>query len=114
VRFEPGLLWRAARDACVAWGGYLATVADGGENDFLRATFSGPSGTSPWIGGTDEVSEGSWRWVTGEAWAYQNWAGGEPNNSGDEDFLHIYPSGQWNDCRDACGALSYICERDTP
>ena len=52
-----------------------------------------------WLGGTDEANEGTWQWITGEAWGYGNWATGEPNDAcGGEDYLHIYyDMDTWND-----------------
>ena len=38
------------------------------------------AGSSYWIGGTDEVTEGQWKWVDGEAMSFENWAAGEPND----------------------------------
>ena len=40
---------------------------------------------------------------------YTNWAGGEPNNSGNEDCTQIYTDGEWNDqtCSDS---LDYVCK----
>ena len=52
-----------------------------------------------WLGGTDAANEGVWETVTGEPWVYSNWMSGEPNNSGDEDYLELYSwgGGGWND-----------------
>ena len=41
--------------------------------------------------------ENVWKWVTGEEWTYSNWNDNEPNNSGNEDGLHFYSNGKWND-----------------
>jgi hypothetical protein len=35
--------------------------------------------------------------VTGEPWKYTNWAGNEPNNSGNENYLQRWNYGRWND-----------------
>jgi hypothetical protein len=57
----------------------------------------GTGGGNVWIGGNDAVTEGTWVWETGEPWAYSNWNAGEPNNSGNEDYIMMYSSGLWND-----------------
>ena len=45
----------------------------------------------PWLGATDVVQEGVWRWITGEAWTYSNWLPGEPNNHfPGEHYLHFF------------------------
>ena len=54
-----------------------------------------------WIGFNDEATEGSFVWYDQSTVTYTNWAPGEPNQSGDEDCVQIYPTGanpgQWND-----------------
>jgi hypothetical protein len=54
-----------------------------------------------WIGGTDSVAEGEFRWIDDNntiiSAGYTNYNTGEPNNAGDEDCLEIAPTGKWND-----------------
>lgn len=84
--------WTGARDACAAMGGHLVTVTSAAENNFIYNLW--PSG---WIGLTDEAVEGQFRWITGEAYSYTSWNGGEPNNAGDEDYVQFVGAGRWND-----------------
>ena len=82
---------------------HLATITSQGENDFVTSLLQ-PSGFG-WLGGIQTAgalspSDG-WRWVTGEPFAFTNWAAGEPNDLPfDEIFLEINWTGFWNDC---CG-----------
>jgi len=88
------------------WGGHLATINDAAENDFLDVHFGG---SAPWIGFSDQATEGTWAWHAGDggSWtgdqtggsgtSYVNWAGGEPNNAGNEDFAQLRSDGLWND-----------------
>jgi len=48
---------------------------------------------------TDEVTEGTFKWANGEAVTYTNWAPGEPNNLGNEDYaeFNFGGVGKWND-----------------
>ena len=72
------------------------------------------------IGLSDEETEGTFRWVTGELIEYQNWRKNEPNNDipsrGGEDYVELYQDGTWND---ACGQLDGVgfimeIDKETP
>ncbi len=108
------LTWNEAKTAASAktyYGlqGYLATVTSAEENTFIMNKIS--TSGQPWLGGSDNATEGTWLWVTGpesgSSFSYSNWKStGEPNNGGttgtDEDYLEIYSSdktepGTWND-----------------
>jgi hypothetical protein len=84
-------------------GGYLVTVTTLAENNFLFNLW--PNG---WIGLTDEVVEGQWRWVTGEPFSWSNWNSGEPNNAGNEDYIQFVGGGKWNDLPNV--SLPYVLE----
>ena len=91
--------------------GYLATITSADENEFVRSVLPNYK-----LGASDYVVEGDWRWVGGpEAgqlfWVgnpdgavqnemYNNWGGGEPNNSNNEDTVQMYSNGIWNDAGD--------------
>lgn len=119
--------WSAAKSAAeaqTAYGatGYLVTITSVEENDFVSDRLTGDG----WIGAQDSGTEGTWKWMTGpEAgqtfWIgtasgsaqngmYEAWAGGEPNQAGEEDCAETYvSSGTWNDF--PCGAsLGYVVE----
>ena len=96
--------WTDAKANCAAMGGHLVTVTTSGENSFLYNLW--PSG---WIGLTDEVTEGTWKWVTGETYSYTSWNPGEPNNSGNEDYVQFVGGGKWNDLPNGY-SLPYVIE----
>ena len=59
-------------------GGHVAVVCSAGENEFLRSSLLADEA---WIGYSDEITEGDFRWVNGENCSYTNWNSGEPNNT---------------------------------
>ena len=97
-------VWTTARTNCSNMGGHLVTITSSGEQNFIYGLW--PSG---WIGLTDEVTEGTWRWVTGETYSYKNWNSGEPNNSGNEDYVQFVSNGRWNDLNNN-NNLAYVLE----
>lgn len=103
-RSTGSMTWTNARQACLNMGGHLVTVTSAAENTFIFNLW--PSG---WIGLTDEVVEGQWRWVTGEPYSYQSWNSGEPNNSNNEDYIQFVGGGRWNDLNNS-SSLPYVLE----
>jgi hypothetical protein len=103
-RSTGSAFWSNAKANCDAMGGHLVTVTTSAENNFLYNLW--PSG---WIGLTDEVNEGVWRWVTGETYSYTSWNGGEPNNAGNEDYVQFVGAGRWNDLPNTV-SLPYVLE----
>ena len=102
-RSTGSMTWTNAKAACLNMGGHLVTVTTAAENTFIFNLW--PSG---WIGLTDEVTEGQWRWVTGETFSWANWNGGEPNNSNNEDYIQFVGGGKWNDLPNV--SLPYVLE----
>lgn len=96
--------WTTAKQNCINMSGHLVTVTTAAENSFISGLW--PSG---WIGLTDEVTEGVWKWVTGETYSYTSWNGGEPNNSGNEDYIQFVGAGKWNDLNNN-SSLPYVLE----
>lgn len=119
---RPGIRWKEAKDEAESsanyfYGlkGYLATLTSADEAQLAGKQAAGTG----WIGGTDEQTEGVWKWATGpEAGAIMtdtNWNTGEPNNAGgNEHYAHItnpnLPNairGSWNDLPNAGGTGLY-------
>ncbi|MDA7676359.1 hypothetical protein N8584_00040 [bacterium] len=94
---EGSFTWHEAKADAEARGGHLATITSELEQNKIWAL----GAQSEWLGGTDEGSEGNWRWVTGEAWDYTNWdtSLNQPdNNNGKEHYLHFHNGRSfWND-----------------
>ena len=122
---------------------YLATITSETEQAEVGLQI-GDVGINAWLGGNDTAVEGEWRWTEGpegledggqgrQFWqgksngsavngSYENWGGGEPNDSGGEDYLQISqasnPIASWNDLPDTNTAGStyqpegYVMEVD--
>lgn len=73
--------WRSAQELAETMGGYLVTINDEAENNWLMANFANENTNFLWIGLNDENQEGEFVWVNGESVTYLNWADGEPNNN---------------------------------
>ena len=102
--YSTGKTWANAKTVCEELGGHLATSTSAEKNTFLHSLIS----ANTWLGATDEVTEGTWVWVTGETWDYTNWYSTQPNNDGNS--LYISGStGTWYDGA-ATTSLGYICE----
>lgn len=92
--------------------GYLVTITSSDEDAFI---YNNVPQSQIWFALTDELTEGQWRIDAGPekgtliktsngqysgniVGQYNNWAGGEPNNSGNEDYAVTKWNGtQWND-----------------
>ena len=67
-----------------------------------------------WMGYNDRRREGVWEWEDGTPSGYENWGGGEPNDTGageDCGQLNRYTDGGWND-EPCANSLPFVCELD--
>lgn len=101
--------WNSAQAEAESLGGNLVSINSQAEQDWLTNTF----GTQRmWIGFTDRDNEGSYEWISGDPVSYTNWAPGEPNNAGGQDYAVINwnTNGQWDDQRADQSVLRGIIE----
>jgi len=96
--------------------GHLVTISSQIENDSILSMISPLSGQPHvWIGLHDSNLEGSFEWVTNEELIFTNWNDGEPNNSGDEDYVIMHGSnhtnpGSWGDQPNSVNLYRHILE----
>jgi Ca2+-binding RTX toxin-like protein len=115
---EGSFSWEDARANAESRGGHLATITSEEEwNAIVQSLGATLNYSATWLGATDSLEEGNWEWITGEAWGFDRWVDGEPNNSGDEDYLQWYGSPEpgeasWNDLANGYG-LNYLLELET-
>lgn len=101
--------WTASQQEAICLGGDLVTINSQEENDWVWETFGddneNPNNWRLWVGLTDQVTEGQFEWVSGEAVDFTNWNVTEPNNSGGEDFVVLISFGMWNDVAETTSPL---------
>jgi len=103
--------WYEAKTICKYLGGHLATIANGEENTVAYVL---SNGQNVWLGGRDLENEGVWSWVTDEAFTWNAWNSGEPNNyvyndEGCENYLIQLADGSWND-EPGYYKFPFVCE----
>ena len=101
------MTYTSAKALCESDGAFLAVPRSDAENDFITWLFPG---SHVWIGINDINQEGVYVSVDGRSISYTKWYSGEPNNSGDEDGVHIHAdwNGYWND-KDVSNAYKFVC-----
>ena len=105
--------WTVAENEAISLGGYLVTINDAAEDNWVSTTFSNFGGVQRglWIGLTDQDHEGTFTWVSGDPSTYRHWEAGQPDNGGvqfgPENWVNIWPNpgprdpGTWNDFSNA-------------
>ena len=142
VIYNESASWSSAVELCKGKNGHLVTITSAEEQAFIRQKLEedGLMRHHYWLGATDAENEGSWRWITGEPFSYNNWDPGDgadhdrqPNNTLDQDYMELQTTRAtannymtWNDMCDSGdnGAnqnepwyymqqyFGYICEWD--
>lgn len=123
MRCDEGMSWTEAKAYCESLGGYLVCITSAAEQEFVESLLEGGTRKYYWIGATDEAEEGVWKWVSGEAFAYENWNDNQPDNQYKtigEDYVGIAKRdeswadlGRWNDFANNgsdVGGGGFICE----
>ncbi len=105
--FDPGSTydWFAARDECLTRGAHLVTITDAAELARVQPLVT----DEHWIGLRKVGDAGVFSWITGESFALDAFAPGEPNGTGS--CAKTLPSGEWRD-HSCLEPLPAICERD--
>ncbi|XP_042211996.1 type-2 ice-structuring protein-like [Homarus americanus] len=109
--FFPGknpLTWDEARQHCRGMGGDLAAP----EHLYALKSFFATEMSYLWIGGTKDIVEDQWRWVTGEALRPGDWCRGSPEITvGARDCIYMeldcHPPLRSGSC---LGSRKYICQ----
>ena len=132
--------YQSAKNYAVERGAHLATISSDRENAFIYAIVSEAFANNPsefntandgggavyiWLGASDIIEEGTWRWDTDETWGeFLNWGKAEPDDYNNQDSLAMglegWPKGsggaygsasEWNDIS-AENSLFFVIETE--
>ena len=101
--------WSESALVARALDGFLTTIDDAAENQWVFDTFASFDGQSRhlWIGLSDTEDEEDYRWHDGTPFHYRNWGEDQPSGGESENFVHIAGTnmgniqpGNWNDLDD--------------
>ena len=87
--------YTAAATGCEARGGTLATASDVDGQEFVLA-LKGKADII-WLGLSDTLLEGTFRWEDGTRVNYTDWNARKPDHVNGEDCVRMYQNGQWGD-----------------
>jgi len=115
---EGDIQWSVCQELAQQVGGYLASLSSAEENQWLHAlVISHPAAFAthgPWLGGY--VTDGQWRWVSGDPWQFTAWTQTNPNgdgmNMGYWDITNP-ASASWNDAPESNFMVSFAIEWST-
>ena len=110
--FDLSMTWADAKEYCENLGGHLATITSEEEHNAVMELLPKTGEYMYWLGATDDASEGTWKWITNEEFSFNKWLPGEPNNTGNQDYLFIATNNGVSGWNDGLGTETYhfICE----
>ena len=101
--------WEDAANAARGLDGFLTTINDVSENQWVFDTFASFDNQSRhlWTGLSDNDEDGFYKWQDGTPFYYNNWGDSQPSQGGEEDYVHIAGTNMgnimpatWNDLED--------------
>ena len=75
----------------------MKTVEDCENNFFASIAPTSNFRMGIYLGINDRASNNAWIAADGSTQTYTKWAQNEPNGGNNEDVVHLYGSGEWND-----------------
>ena len=104
--------WNTAGHRCTERGMKLAEVDNAAEQAAVTRVYNRYR-QYMWIGASDQQREGVFRWTTGRQVVYTHWGRSQPDNSGNEDCVHVGLAGHpaWNDHQCSL-SMMHICQTE--
>jgi len=96
--------WQDVSTFATSQGGYLVTITNQSEQDFLWSNIVSGSPSinhnvlgnySTYLTGGFLNDNSQWGWVTGEAFSYTNWQAGEPNGQSVITIANVVSNANW-------------------
>ncbi|XP_060567279.1 perlucin-like protein [Ruditapes philippinarum] len=108
------LNFQDAERSCQHYGAHLVIIETKSENTFLKSHLGTLKDTNHWIGLTDEVLEGTWKWYSNDSIAtgFTDWGTGQPNDHRHGNCAAIWASFQYKWVDESCTHLfKPLCEK---
>jgi len=108
--------WNAARNLSAAAGGYLVTIDNAAENEFVRSVIGS---YDAWIGYTDVFSPGNFYWTGDDSnsnyenWKCWSWYSCEPSGGAQHYTRMLKSDGKWTD-RESWYRAEFVMEIPCP
>lgn len=118
--YDYATSWHDAKAFCESLGGHLVTITSAQENESVWELAQKGGKSRYFIGASDEKTEGTFEWVTGEPFTYENLGENEPDPkyAAGEDYIFMdKTNGLWGDIIDYQAnpnVTGFICEYDAP
>lgn len=112
--YDVSVPYTVAEEFCEDKGGHLATITSEEENNTIYKNIPSKD-WDYYVGASDIVKEGDFKWLTGERFSYSNWDTNEPSNmyiDTAESYITIKASGKWNDLIGQFKNVGFIAEYD--
>lgn len=102
--------WGQAVDKCLNVNSKLVDIKNHDENSFLENLLSTASISEAWIGLSDILEDGVFRWRDDTYANFTKWGTNEPNGGTTENCTSISVAYSWRD-RGCSTSIHFICEK---